>query len=59
MVLREEEGGVGGKEFLETSVISFSVKQQCAGPTQTGMQKHVDRQCVCEDEGLAFVEIYE
>lgn len=56
-----EEGGVGGfkNKFLETSVISFSVKQQFTGPTQTGMQKHVDRQHVCEDKSLAFVKIYE
>lgn len=57
-VLGKEEGGGSGKtEFLETSVISFSVKQQCAGPKLTGM--HKDRQPVCEEEGPAIVKIYE
>lgn len=30
---------------METSVISFSVKQQFTWPTQAGMQEHLDRQC--------------
>lgn len=44
-------------EFLETSVISFSAKQKCTGPTLTGMHEH--RQPVCKGEVLAIFKIYE
>ncbi len=55
---RRREEMVLKTEFLETSVISFSVKQQCTGPTQRGMQKHGDRQCEWRRGQRLFLDLW-